>query len=66
MNAATLAATTTIDHTTTVRQLRVALYEIEDQQMTIAELRKKLFDAVEQDAPIKVDVMLAYKLGLSN
>ena len=47
----------------TVRELRLALFELEDQKMTIQELRRKLFD-VDQDKLIELSNGMWWKLGV--
>lgn len=50
--------------TITVRQLRAILFELADQQMTIEQLRKRLYDVEEQDKELPADVTLWWKMGL--
>jgi hypothetical protein len=38
----------------TVRALRLALVQIDNQQMTVGELRRKLFDQLDQDSELTI------------
>jgi len=50
---------------TTARVLRMALFNVSNQEMTIAELRKKLFEVGKQDQEIAIlDADIWRKLGI--
>ena len=50
--------------TITPRQLRKILFYLDDEKMTVKELRKRLFNNDNQDAPVCVDFALSSNLGL--
>jgi hypothetical protein len=56
---------TTID-TITPRQLRKILFHIDNEDMTVKELRARLFEIpnIIQDEPVSVDFSMSYELGL--
>jgi len=54
---------TTLDEITP-RQLRKILFHIDDEKMTVKELRAKLYDVREQDELVAVDFSMSYKLGV--
>lgn len=50
---------------TTARVLRLALVNLENQEMTVAELRRRLFDVDAQDEEIELlDRKVWHKLGI--
>lgn len=51
--------------TMTVRQLRTILFELADQQMTIEQLREKLYDHEEQDKAVAVTSAFWWKQGIA-
>lgn len=52
------------DNTVTPRQLREALFHIENQALTVGDLRRYLFNVDDQDEPVAVDAALFDKLGI--
>ena len=56
---------TTID-TITPRQLRKILFYIDNEDMTVKELRARLFEipGIIQDEPVSVGFSMSYELGL--
>lgn len=49
----------------TVRALRLLLVQLDNQDMTVSELRRKLFDVDEQDKPLKIDRSTWHELGIA-
>lgn len=50
----------------TARQLRIALTALDNQDMTIWELRTKLFKLDDQDTPVVIESSMWRKLGVEN
>lgn len=51
-------------NTITARQMREMLFNLDNQQMTVEELRKRLFEVQEQDKPVNVDFSMWRKMGV--
>lgn len=51
--------------TLTVRTLRMILFELADQQMTIEQFRKKLYDMEEQDKAVEINSAIWWNLDLA-
>jgi len=50
--------------TITPRELRRILYQLDDQSMTVEQLRKALFDVDNQDEPLSIDIQMFRKWGI--
>ena len=48
----------------TPRQLREILFYLQNQEMTVRELRQELFEVVEQDEPMEVGHAMFVKMGV--
>lgn len=60
MNATVANKTSTM----TVRTLRMILFELADQQMTIEQFRKKLYDMEEQDKAVEINSAFWWNQGI--
>ena len=50
--------------TISARELREILFNLSDDQMTVRELRAKLFEVQEQDKQVSIGFMMEFKLNL--